>query len=344
LGSELSGVAYGVFEAEGCALSELQKATKVLEGWAAKVPDVEESLAAMHGASAYLEDAQNHLTHLLDGVELDPERLDEIESLLVVVEHLERKYGTDSEGLLALIEEFQTELENLEALEAGEEALQLQVEKDFESMVQSAERLSKGRRKLVGRLQKEVESSLAQLGIGGAQFRVEWVEQPCGAKSDLAQRRRAYGPNGAERMEFMLSANPGEPLAPLRAVASGGEMARIMLALRGALAVRMSTPTLIFDEVDTGVGGRLGPEVAEHLSRLASHHQVLCVTHLPAIAARASGHLKVEKTTAKGRTHTLVTALSGKEREKEIADMIAGGSDQKTALAEARRLLKATPK
>ncbi|MFT4648525.1 MAG: DNA repair protein RecN (Recombination protein N) [Glaciecola sp.] len=342
LGLELSGVAFGLFEADGCALTEMQKATKVLEGWAAKVPDVEESLQALHGAAAYLEDANSLLTKLLDGVESDPQRLDEIESQLVVVEHLERKYGTDAEGLLSRIEELQGELAELEDLEAGEDALQDQVSKDFESMVQSAGRLSKGRRKLVSRLQKEVESALDKLGLAGAKFCVEWVAVKGDPDAELAQLRRMYGPQGAEKMEFQLSANPGEPVAPLRSVASGGEMARIMLALRGALAVRLSTPTLIFDEVDTGVGGRLGPEVADHLARLASHHQVLCVTHLPAIAARAAGHLKVEKTTENGRTHTNVVALFGKGREMEIADMIAGGGNQKTALAEARRLLSAT--
>ncbi|MDF1838514.1 MAG: hypothetical protein P1V35_11650 [Planctomycetota bacterium] len=343
LGLELSGVSFGLFEAEGCALDELHKATKVLEGWAAKVPDVEEPLQALHGATAYLEDTNNLLASLVDGVESDPQRLDELETQLVVVEHLERKYGTDAAGLLVRIDELQGELDELQALEAGEDALQEQVVKDFESMQQSASRLSKGRRKLVKRLQKEVESALEKLGLAGSKFCVEWVEVEGAPDAELAHLRRMYGPQGAEKMEFQLSANPGEPVAPLRAVASGGEMARIMLALRGALAVRLSTPTLIFDEVDTGVGGRLGPEVADHLARLASHHQVLCVTHLPAIAARAAGHLKVEKTTEKGRTHTHVVALFGKGREMEIADMIAGGGDQKTALAEARRLLSAAP-
>ncbi|MBL4771209.1 MAG: DNA repair protein RecN [Planctomycetes bacterium] len=342
LGLELSGVSFGLFEADGCALTEVQKATKVLEGWAAKVPDVEESLQALHGAAAYMEDANNLLTSLLDGVETDPQRLDEIESQLVVVEHLERKYGTDSAGLLLRIEELQGELDELEDLEAGEGALQEQVTKDFEAMRQSAERLGKGRRKLVKRLQQEVEAALEKLGLSGCQFRVSWIEVKADGGAELSDLRRRYSLQGAEKMEFLLSANPGESVGPLRSVASGGEMARIMLALRGALAVRLSTPTLIFDEVDTGVGGRLGPEVADHLARLAAHHQVLCVTHLPAIAARAAGHLKVEKTTEKGRTHTNVVALFGKGREMEIADMIAGGGDQKTALAEARRLLMAS--
>ena len=125
----------------------------------------------------------------------------------------------------------------------------------------------------------------------------------------------------------------------LRAVASGGEAARIFRALRGALAVRRSTPTHIFDEVDAGVGGRLGPKVAGNLERLGDHHQVLCVTHLPAIAARATRHLQVSKEVEGGRTRTRIQWLSGEGRVAEIADMIAGGAAEPTALAEAQRLL-----
>ncbi|MDA1266609.1 MAG: DNA repair protein RecN, partial [Planctomycetota bacterium] len=137
----------------------------------------------------------------------------------------------------------------------------------------------------------------------------------------------------------VLAANPGERAGALREVASGGEAARILLALRGALAVRQSTPTLVFDEVDAGVGGRLGPQVGAKLAGLAQHHQIFCVTHLPAIAALADRHLRVEKDVDGGRTRTRVAHLSGQTRVEEIADMIAGGADQATALAEAQRLL-----
>ena len=147
------------------------------------------------------------------------------------------------------------------------------------------------------------------------------------------------GRSGAESVEFLLAANPGERIGPLREVASGGEAARILLALRGALAVNQSTPTLVFDEVDAGVGGRLGPRVGAHLAALACHHQIYCVTHLPAIAAVADLHLRVEKDVQAGRTRTRVTSMDGDRRVEEIADMIAGGSGEATALAEARRLL-----
>lgn len=160
------------------------------------------------------------------------------------------------------------------------------------------------------------------------------------AKKLLAEaENRRFGVDGADAVEFFLAANPGEDPAPLRQVASGGETARIMLALRTALAVRQTIPTLVFDEVDSGVGGRLGPKVGEHLRALSDRHQILCVTHLPAIAAVAHRHFKVEKKVASGRTSTSVAALDGDARVEEVADMIAGGAAHATARAEAKRLL-----
>ena len=179
------------------------------------------------------------------------------------------------------------------------------------------------------KLQAAVVEGLADLGLSAATFDVE-----------LRPIEGGLGPRGAETVEFRLAANPGEEAGPLREVASGGEAARILLALRGALATHQSTPTLVFDEVDAGVGGRLGPRVGAHLAALAGHHQIFCVTHLPAIAAGADRHLRVAKEVEGGRTRTQVALLEGTAREGEIADMIAGGADQATALAEARRLLE----
>lgn len=159
------------------------------------------------------------------------------------------------------------------------------------------------------------------------------------AARDLAERRR-FAEDGADRVEYLLAANPGEDAQPLRQVASGGEAARIMLALRTALATKQTIPTLVFDEVDSGVGGRLGPKVGEHLRALGESHQIVCVTHLPAIAAIATRHFKVSKAVAKGRTSTHVATLEGEARVDEVADMIAGGAAHATARAEAKRLLE----
>ena len=207
-----------------------------------------------------------------------------------------------------------------------------------ESLRDSGQRLSKARARMRNKLRKSVREGLNELGLERASFdlRVEPYPEPTTRDGDARRRWREHG---GDEIELLLAANPGEALSPLREVASGGEMARVLLALRGALAAGQSTPTLIFDEVDAGVGGRLGPKVAAHLEALSHHHQVLCVTHLPAIAARANGHLKVSKATKGGRTRTQVQELERTARVREIADMIAGGADSKSARAEARRLL-----
>jgi len=160
-------------------------------------------------------------------------------------------------------------------------------------------------------------------------------------KARLEADRRRFGADGVDAVELLLASNPGEGSAPLREVASGGEAARIMLALRGALAARHAIPCLVFDEIDAGVGGRLAPRVGAHLRALAEHYQILCVTHLPAVAAVAHQHLEVEKRVEGERTLTSVREVAGAEREAVIAGMIAGGADEDSARAEARRLLKA---
>ena len=207
---------------------------------------------------------------------------------------------------------------------------------------------------VMGRFDKSVEAHEDALTVAGE--RVEMTahrnpaEIPWGELGvDLVVEARTgadeqrFLEDGADEVELFFAANPGESMGPLRAVASGGEIARTMLALRGALAVRHSTPTLVFDEVDAGVGGRLGPKVGAHLAALGTHHQVLCVTHLPAIAALADRHLRVRKEIQDRRTRTVVGELSGEARVDEIADMIAGGAEQETARAEARRLLQGEP-
>jgi len=195
--------------------------------------------------------------------------------------------------------------------------------------------------------------ALDGLGLSRAEFQVEVRTRKAGlllvdpSSDETAEERpafqddlRRFGPSGVDEIEFLLAANPGEARRPLRHVVSGGEAARIMLALRSVLAGCDPGRVLVFDEIDSGVGGRLGPAVGARMRALAEHHQVLCVTHLPAIAAMAHTHLCVSKVTRAGRTHTSVQELTGDARVQEVADMIAGGAEQETARAEARRLLE----
>jgi DNA repair protein RecN (Recombination protein N) len=342
LGRELGGTVQEIVESDGAALDVLRRAERVLSDWSERVAELGVPAQAMREAVAHLEDAASGLVSFVDGVETDPVRLEAVEARLSEFEQLERKYRTDIHGLAARRSEIDAELATLELDSDGVEALVAEVQSARDALAESARRLGKSRRGLRTKLKKAVEKGLGDLGLERARFDVSFEARP-DSGGDLDSDRRRFGQYGCDELEFQLAANPGESPGPLHKVASGGEMARIMLALRGALAVRQSTPTLIFDEVDTGVGGRLGPRVGSHLRGLAEHHQVLCVTHLPAIAAVAHQHLRVHKEVEGDRTRTHVAAIEDEVRVQEIADMIAGGAAADTAQAEARRLLEDRP-
>lgn len=350
LGLELGAILDGLTESDDAALDVVGRAERTVTEWAGRIGDLEEPAANLREASLLLDEATRGISTFLDGVDADPARLESVETRLGLFERLERKYGTDVAGLEIRRAELEAELEAIEGGGGTREDLVAAVVKARKGVADSARRLGQARGKLAGKLKKEVESGLKDLGLERAEFAMALTPHGVGgaeprgdAAADPEQMerdRQRFTASGAESVELLLAANPGEDAQPLRAVASGGEAARILLALRGALAVRRSTPTLVFDEVDAGVGGRLGPKVARHLEVLGAHHQVLCVTHLPAIAARACRHLQVKKEVEEGRTRTRIMVLVGEPRVAEIADMIAGGAAEPTALAEAERLLR----
>ena len=343
LGGRLGALLQELSEGEGAALDAVRRAERELEEWEERVAELAPPAASLREACAHLEEAVSALLSFVDGVEADPARLEVVEDRLGELERLARKYHTDVAGLAERHAALDAELEGLEGDGRDRGALEEATAKALRSVEQAAGRLGKARKRSAAKLSRAVAEGLGDLGLEHAGFEV--ALPPAGSDEEgLDAERRRLGVEGAETVEFLLAANRGEAVQPLRQVASGGEAARILLALRGALAVRQSTPTLVFDEIDAGVGGRLGPRVGRHLGALGRHHQVLCVTHLPAIAAAASAHLRVTKEVAGGRTRTSVAQLEGEERVGEIADMIAGGKGQATARAEAQRLLEESPR
>ncbi len=349
LGASLGGLLEGLVEGDGAALDVLRRAERALGAWERRVGELTAPADELREAVVRLEEAGEGLRRVLERVEVSPERLEQVEGRLAELERLERKYRVDLAGLCELLPRLIAELAELEDAERGGEALGAELAAARAELEREAAALSSARRKLRTPLVRAIQGSLAELGLERA--RVEVCVEPrvvAPLEGPNADPRRAareadgrrFGPDGADRVEFLLAANPGEEPGPLRAVASGGEAARIMLALRGALAARQAIPTLVFDEVDSGVGGKLAPRVGEHLAALSGHYQILCVTHLPAVAARAGRHLRVEKEVEGGRTRTRVRELDGDERVGEVADMIAGGAAEETARAEARRLLR----
>jgi DNA repair protein RecN (Recombination protein N) len=348
--SQLGGTLERLADGEGAALDVLRQAEGMLERWEGRVEELGPTANELREAAAHLEEASRQLRRFLDEVEYSPTRLEEVEERLSEVERLERKYRTDVAGLLEELPRLAEELGRLEAESGDRDACEAEWARSRADLEQAAARLTRARRRLRARMAREVVASLEELGLGGARFEVSVEPREARElRSPNADRARAafeadqrrLAPDGADEVEFLLAANPGEGVGPLRKVASGGEAARVMLALRGALAARQTIPTLVFDEVDAGVGGRLAPRVGAHLRRLGEHYQILCITHLPAVAAVAHQHLEVEKSVEDGRTTTRVRRLEGAGRVEVIADMIAGGKEQESARREAERLLAA---
>jgi len=348
IAAELGALVAELSEEDGSALERLQRAGRVLERWESKLSAAGPCAGEIRAALAHLEEATAALARLVAGSESSPARLEAVESRLARLEELQRKYRTDSAGLEARALESARELAALGTQAQDFEDLRARCGAALAGLESAAGVLGKARRALRTRLEKAVRASLAELGLERASFevRVEPRARPDLHSPNATEQRtreledeRRFGVDGADEVAFLLAANPGEDRQPLARVASGGEAARIMLALRTALALRQTIPTLVFDEIDAGVGGRLGPKVGEHLRALGKEHQVLCVSHLPAIAALAERHFKVVKSVQGGRTRTGVELLGGNARVEEIADMIAGGAAHATARAEARRLL-----
>ncbi len=330
-------------DGDDTALDRLRTVERGAEAWRRRLPALAGPLEELLAAKLHLEEASARLSSLADGVDVDPTRLERIEDRLAELERLERKYGADEAGLVRLCQALETEAAEIEEAEQGLGDLVARRDGALTALAQTAAELSAARRAQVGPLSAALHRILSELGLEKARFDIALTPR---AATGGDQGRR-FGERGEDNIEFLLAANPGEPMQPLRQVASGGEAARVMLALRTALSGtasgepgRSTGRTLVFDEVDAGIGGRLGPAIGKHLRSLGEHHQVLCVTHLPAIAAVAHRHLKVAKKVSKGRTRTEIAELDGEAREREIADMIAGGADQATARAEARRLLE----
>ena len=258
-----------------------------------------------------LQDTAEELRDLRDSFEFSPNELEEIESRLDVLHRLKRKYGGGVEDVLAYLEHAQAELDDMTF--AGERVAELEeaLARQEQTAHALAQRLHEKRVAAAEQLERRILSELTQLDMPRVQFRCEFTPTE-------------LGPSGEDAVRFLMSANMGEALKPLSKVASGGELARIMLAMKNVLAENDAVQTLIFDEVDAGVSGRAAQKVADKLADLAKTKQVLCVTHLPQLAARADNHYLVSKHEAGGRTYTAVQRLDFAGRREELSRIIGG--------------------
>jgi len=292
------------------------------------------SLAERAAAAGYeLEDLAAGLQKYLDGLPTDPTRLDVISERLAELKQVQRKYGPTLEEVLAFAARAESTLAVLESLEEEIARSERRVaELAVEALAKAAE-LTQARREAARRLEQNMERELASLSFPQAVFRVTMTE-PEGAGAEGMQ------PTGRDTAEFFFSANPGEAAKPLARIVSGGELSRLMLAMKCLLARRDQVDTVIFDEVDAGIGGQAAEAVADKIGELAGHHQVLCITHLPQIAACADLHFKVEKRVENGRTRTLINPLDREQRVAELARMLGGDRPTPQTLAFAGELIE----
>ncbi len=333
---EHARAAYEVlYEAEGAALAGIRHARKRLEELCridSKLADTLESF--VKPAEIAIDEAARALQHYLGGLEADPARLDSIEERLAMIDKLKRKYGDSVDEIQAFFEDVSAKLEAVET--AGERRAKLarEVEEAGAAYEKAARKVSSSRRKAGQQLETAAHEELASLAMGGTQFRVELTEGEWSA-------------SGWDKTRFLMSANKGEEPRPLEKVASGGELSRLALALKTCAAGRgesraATARTLVFDEVDAGVGGRTAESVGRRLKRLASGNQVLCVTHAPQIAGFADHHYVVAKGEVSGRTVASIEELpTPSARAREIGRMLSGEKMTEEAIRQAEQLIKA---
>ena len=275
-------------------------------------------------------EAASELRRYLDGLELDPERLAWLEQRLATIQDLARKHHCEPEALPALLPRLQAELEELEQAEVRAGNLQAEVDAALDAYHRLAQKLGKSRRSAARKLGKAVTESMQTLGMEGGRFEV----------SVTPLEPQAPAATGLERIAFMVSANPGQPLKPLAKVASGGELSRISLAIQVITARDSRIPTLIFDEVDVGIGGRVAEIVGQLLRTLGEQRQVICVTHLPQVAALGHHHLQVSKTADRNQTHSHIAILDADARVDELARMLGGIEITEQTLSHAREMIE----
>ncbi|PJF22976.1 MAG: DNA repair protein RecN [Phototrophicales bacterium] len=317
------------------AVDMLMRVSTIMAKLATIDPDLAEAAELAETVSTQAQELALELAGYGDEVEYDPVRLNEIEERLEVINTLKRRYGITIELVLEQAEKARLELDSIENSEERLEELRAKETQMLKQIGDLAANISKVRKTIGEQLSKRVVQELKDLRMERTRFAValEHTEDPEGCF--VNGKRYKFDYTGIDHVEFMMSANPGEPLRPLAKVASGGEAARIMLALKRVLTQADQTPTLIFDEVDQGIGGRIGSVVGEKLWELANTHQVLVVTHLPQLAGYADTHFRVQKTIRGNQTITQVTALNDDERVQELSDMLgATGEGSKQSAIE----------
>lgn len=324
-----------LYGGEVSAAEQAGEASAWTERAAALAPELDEALAEIEQARSNIEDAAERLRDFREGLDFSPGEYDALETRLSQLRRLEKKYGRDEAGLAELLESAQRGLEELDSSAERRAQLEAELAKRKKAAYNSAKELSKLRKAAGEELRERIELGLRELSMPSVRFEAEIVPM---------QGEPGFDESGMDEVRFLMSANAGETPGRISKIASGGELARIMLVMKDVLSERDGVPAMVFDEIDEGVSGIAAQRVAEKLARLARKKQVICVTHLPQIAAMADTHFLIEKTERDGRTYTKVTPLEREGRIRELARLHGGDNVTETTLASAAEQLDAAYK
>ena len=317
-------------EGEDSAVSQAQNAAHYASRAASFAPDLEGAAKSLDEASFLLSDAAETLRDYRDGLDFSPEEYDRLEERIALLNRLERKYRLDEDGLIAHLDECREKLDGIRYASDRIEKLNRELAAQTSRCREEAKRLGVLRRKAAQELEKRITDELRQLNMPSVRFAVSF--EPIAADP-------GFGADGSDRVCFLMSANAGEELGKISRIASGGELSRIMLAMKNVFAEKDPVPTQIFDEIDTGVSGIAAQRVGEKLFTVSRGKQVLCVTHLPQIAAMADSHYQIAKEEREGRTYTEVRMLDREGRRHELARLHGGDHITETTLASAEEQL-----
>ena len=331
LKKEAGAVHAAIYEAEGSILERLKMATGVLGDLATLDIHLKEIAGNVKDATISLEESAFDLSRYLDKLDIDPGELVEVEDRLNTINRVLNKYGRTMDDTLGHRKELGDKIAELERATVDLSSVQKNISPLTREIKTLGEQLSAKRQAAAKKLAPLIEKQLAELGMEKAKFTIEFAPPA---------KESAPGPSGFDAIEFIAQTNPGQLAQPLRKIASGGELSRIMLGLKSILAQNDRISVLVFDEIDANVGGRLGSIIGNKLRGLAAHHQVLCITHLPQIASYADRHLTVRKSVSGNQTETTVRVMKGDERLQELAEMVGGPRVTETTRAQAKELLE----
>ena len=293
--------------------------------------------SALVSARTEIEEASLVLRDLRNNLNSDPIRLEQVENRLQQLKRLKKKYGPTIGDVIKFKENLSSLMENIDQKEYELEKINKMIEEAESEILYRAGELSLKRKESALKLEKATESELEYLEMGGTKFQARFDNH--NSEAGEAELMKTIDADGYDNLEFMISPNVGEDLRPLIRIASGGELSRIMLALKTILAKRASVETVVFDEVDAGISGATAEVVGEKLQSLAEYHQILCITHLPQIASKGGAHFLVKKTVDKNRTQTVISQLDQDGRINEIARLLGGKVISEQAVAHAREVL-----